>query len=398
MAAHFCANCGAKLMTGASFCVECGERQPGARVARPGISLPVQRFAPLFVVLTIVAVAGGVVLYGSTTPKAPVGVPGRGGPPPGAPNAAGSGNLPEGHPPIAIPDQVKQAIRDMQQKADAAPDDIDTWKRLGEVQYRAGQLDPSYLPAAATTYRHVIEREPDNLEVIRNLGNIAFDQDQHDVAAGYYQDYLKKKPDDLNVQTDLGTMYLSSGKADQAIATYETVLKTDPKFFQAQFNLALAYRTQGKNDEAVAALEKARGLAPDDKTREQVDQILARAKGEPPPAAAAGGMPAPAEVAAAAPPAAAAGGTFQADAEAIFRQNPIMGPKVQRVEWSGDDSAKVVLRDFPMDQMPPEMLSMFTDRMKGRIKEKKEAHQVAQSVRFDLVDEGSGKVMGSITE
>ena len=56
------------------------------------------------------------------------------------------------------------------------------------------------------------------------------------------------------------------------------------------------------------------------------------------------------------------------------------------------------LKDFPMDQMPPEMLTMFTDRMTGRIKEKKDAHNVTKPVRFDLIDAGTGKVMNTLTQ
>jgi cytochrome c-type biogenesis protein CcmH/NrfG len=402
MATRFCASCGAKLVVDANFCVECGERLPGVKVPRPRWSFPVHRYAPLLVVLTIVAVGGGAVVFGVLAPKSPPSVPGRDAPQ--APVDTG-GKLPEGHPPIAIPEQVKQAIRELAKKAEAAPDDLDSWKHLAEVEYRAGQLDPSYLPEAALAYKHVLEREPDNLDVIRNLGNIAFDQDQQGIAIGYYQQYLQRKPDDLNVQTDLGTMYLSDGKADEAIATYDKVLKADPAFFQAQFNLAIAYRSMGQTDKAVAALDKARTLATDDKTRNQVDQLAARLKGQPPPGhpgvaqpgvgqEAPAPAPAPPVVAAGAPPA----GSFQADAEAIFRQNQVLGPKVQRIEWPGPESAKVYLRGFPMDQMPPEMRSMFTDRMKGRIKEQKEAHQIASTTHFELVDEATGKVMDTITE
>jgi tetratricopeptide (TPR) repeat protein len=404
MAARFCSSCGAKLLSDANFCVECGERLPGAKVSRVrGFALPIQRYAPLFVVLAVVAVAGGAILFGMQSPKTAPATPGRGAPPAAGNNAA---DLPAGHPPIAIPDEVKQVIQDMAKKASAAPDDLDTWKRLAEMQYRAGQLDASYLTAAKASYQHVLEREPENLDVIRNLGNIAFDQDQGGTAIEFYQRYLKQKPDDLNVQTDLGTMYLSSGKADQAIQQYESVLKVNPSFFQAQLNLAIAYRSLNQNDQAMAALEKARTLAPDDTTRGQVDQLLARAKGEPPPAMAqapaAPGEQLPPDhppVAASAPePGAGAAGTFHADAEAVFRQNPIMGPKVQRVEWPDPDSAKVYLKDFPMDQMGDSMRAMFADRMKQRIKEKKDAHNVTATAHFDLIDEASGRVMVTITE
>ena len=400
MANRFCASCGARLLREANFCVECGERQPGAIAPRVGFSLPLSRYAPLFVVLTVLLVGGGAVWYGTMNPKTPASVPRHEAPPAGsapggAPNGTASGNLPQGHPPLEIPEQVKQTIRDMAQKAAAAPDDMETWKRLAEVQYRAGQIEASYLTEAGVSYKHVLDHEPDNLEVLRSLGNIAFDQEQADTAAGYYQRYLKLKPDDLSVQTDLATMYLAGGKADQAIQAYESVLKTNPSFFQAQFNMAIAYRSLGDNDKMFAALEKARSMAPDDASRTQVDQLLARAKGLPPPGAPA----APAgQAAAAAPAAPAGGGTFQADAEAIFRGNPILGPKVQRVEWSGADSAKVYVRDFPMDQMGDSMRTMFADRMRGRIKEKKEAHQITAQTKFEVVDEPSGRVMETITE
>jgi tetratricopeptide (TPR) repeat protein len=396
MANRFCAGCGARLLRDANFCVECGERQPGTRARRTGFSIPVGSYAPVLVVLAVLLAGGGAVLYGTMNPKTPPSVPRRDVPAaPGAASGAAGGNLPEGHPPIEIPEPVKQTIREMAQKAAAAPEDLDTWKHLAEVQYRAGQIQPSFLTDAAASLKHVLEREPDNLEAIRSLGNIAFDQEQSDAAISYYQRYLKLKPDDLSVQTDLATMYLASGNAEKAMQAYEAVLKTNPSFFQAQFNLAIAYRTLGDNDKMVAALEKARSMATDDASRTQVDQLLARVKGQPPPAAGA----APAAEAAAPPQAAAApAGTFQADAESVFRSNPILGPKVQRIEWSGAESAKVYLRDFPIEQMGDSMREMFADRMRGRIKEKKQAHQVAAQTKFELVDEPSGKVMETITE
>jgi cytochrome c-type biogenesis protein CcmH/NrfG len=389
---RFCPSCGAKLLPEANFCVECGERQPGAKAPRAAFSFPVQRYAPLLVVLAVVAIGGGAVVLGTLQPKTPAAVPPRSGPP-----ATGdSGNLPEGHPPLAIPEQVKQAIRDLKQQADAAPEDMSAWKRLAEVQYRAGQIEPTYLPDAAASYNHILDREPDNLDVLRNLGNIAFDQDDHDKAADYYQRYLKQKPDDLSVQTDLGTMYLSAGKSDQAMQQFQSVLKTDPKFFQAQFNLAIAYRTVGQTDAAAAALEKARDLSPDDKTRTQVEQLLARLKGGPAPPEGAAAPAAVADQGTGAAP--TGGGSFQGDAEAIFRENPILGPKVGRIDWPSPESAQVHVRDFPMDQMPEAMRSMFEDRMKGRIREKKQAHNITQTARFDLIDEATGKVMDTITE
>ncbi len=386
-------NCGGKFVGDAKFCVECGERRPGTKLPSLPLSLSTRRFAPLIVIFAVVAVGGGAVVLGVLSPKTPPSVPGR-----EAPQAPGegAGKLPENHPPIAIPEQVKQAMREMAQRAEAAPDNLDLWKHLAEAQYRAGQLEPSYLTEAAASYQHVLEHEPDNLDAIRNLGNIAYDRGQPDAAIDYYQRYMKQKPDDLNVKTDLGTMYLQGGKADQAVQLYESVLKTDPSFFQAQFNLFFGYRAVDQPEKAMAALEKAKALAKDDASRNEVEQVMARAQGLPPPAPAAdtaSGEPAEKK-----PAAQAAAGTFQADAEELFRKHPIIGPKVQRIKWDGAETAQVYVRDFPVDQMPDEMRTMFIDRMQGRIKEKKAAYNVAQTARFDLVDDATGKVLVTITE
>jgi tetratricopeptide (TPR) repeat protein len=378
---RFCANCGAKLFADARFCAECGQRQGGGRLAAPSIDL--RRYAPAVILLAILVIGGVTVFVGSQNPKTPPVVPS------GKPAAQGSeAQMPSDHPPLEIPAQVKDAIATLSKEAEAAPDDAQKWKHLGEVQYRAAQIDRAYLEPARQTYAHLLEKHPDDLEVIRTLGNIAFDQEQPKQAMELYQRYLKQKPDDLEVRTDLGTMHLAAGDAKEAVRTYEGVLKDKPSFFQAQFNLALAYRSAGQNEAAVAALRKAAELAPDDTARQQVQQLLARVEGQ-----VATAMTPPAVAPAAAPAA-----DFKTAIEDIFRKNQIMASKVQRFEWTGPRSAKLYLNEFPMAQMGDGMRTMFLDRMRGRFKEQKQAFNVADKVSVELVDNSSGEVMETISE
>jgi hypothetical protein len=252
------------------------------------------------------------------------------------------------------------------------------------VQYRAGQVDPTYLVQADATYSHVLERQPENLEVLRALGNIAFDRNQPERALDYYRRYLKLKPDDLGVQTDVGTMLLSSQQVDAAMKAYRDVLAVDPNFFQAQFNLAIAYRAAGDEANAVAALQRARDIAGDDATRQRVNELLSRVKGEAAPAGEA-------------QPGSAAAGGLRGEIEAIFRAHPIVGPKLDRIDWPSDDHVQVVLREFPMDGMPPMVRDKFIDRIRNGVRDSETRHAASAPITVDLIDAASGRVMQTVT-
>lgn len=382
---RFCANCGAKLFADARFCATCGQSQGGGPVAAASIDL--RRYAPAFVVTVLLAVGGVTIFVGTQNPTTQPPVPPRA-PSESAAPAVPPGQMPADHPPLEIPAQVKEAILTLRQEAENAPDDLEKWKRLADVQYRAAQIDRAYLEPARLVYTQLLEKNPDDLDALRSLGNIAFDQEQPTEALEFYQRYLKQKPDDLEVRTDVGTMHLAAGDTNAAVRAYEDVLKDNPSFFQAQFNLAIAYRTAGQNEAAVGALRKAADVAPDDTARQQVQQLLARVEGQVTEPAAAGAVE----------NAAAPEGDFKTAIENIFRRNQIMASKVQRIEWTGPNTAKLYLNEFPMAQMGEGMRTMFLDRMRGRFKEQKQAFGVTEPTTVELIDTGSGEVMETISE
>lgn len=342
-----------------------------------------QRYAPVFVLAAVVIVAGAAILIGRLDPVEHPPVPPRA-PLQQAQQQRPGGELPSDHPPLEIPAQVKDAIRALEADAEKAPDDAAKWKHLGEVQYRAAQLDRTYLEPARRTYTRVLERDPKDLDALRALGNIAFDQERPKEALELYTRYLEQRPEDLEVRTDLGTMHLAAGNTNEAVRTYESVLQQDPRFFQAQFNLAIAYRGAGQNEAAISALRRAVEIAPDETSRQQVQLLLGRLEG--------------AAAAPAAPAGSASGDAFQKAIENIFRQNQVMASKVQRIEWTGPYTARLYLNDFPMKAMGEQMQAMFTDRMRSRFREQKQAHGVTATTRVALVDTASGEVMDTISE
>jgi len=317
-------------------------------------------------------------------PEAPAGA---------APMETAGGSMPPNHPPLEVPADVKKYIGELTKNAAAKPKDLEAWRTLGQVQYRAGQVDRSYLSQAEESFRHVLELDPKDLDAIRGLGNVHFDREEYAQSVDWYGKYLAVKPDDLNVRTDLGTMYLYGGDSDRAIAEYDKVLAKDPKFYQAHYNLGIAYAQRGDKTKALDALAKASELAPDDETRKQIASMIDHAKS---PGDGGQGGPASSGGAGSGGSSAPAGG-FQAMIEDGLRGHPIVGPKIVKIEWPSPTAGQVRLHDFPMQAMPEMVRQKFLDRLKTELSEAKKKTASSGEAKLDLVDDQSGQVMATIT-
>lgn len=396
---RFCPECGAPVVAGAKFCVECGqeltqaqpltEEQQSRVGARPRLS---PAFAAVFVGILVVGLAAAYLV-------------GRGGPAPQPASTTSTGvsggeqNLPPGHPKVELPAEARKLIDDLRRKAEASPNDAAAWNRLGEVMFRAAQFDSSFLRESMDAYGHVLKLDPDNLEALRGIGNVNYDRGTYDQAIAAYEHYLKKKPDDVEVRTDLGTMYLYTGNADQALVQYKKVLAQKPDFFEAYFNMGMAYTRLNDPAKAHDAFDRALKLAPDDQTRNHVREAIARISGAAAPAAseqAAAGAPA----AGASVPAAgsASANTFEGAIENMVRGLDIMGPKVTSVEWPTKRKALVMLDQFPMDQMPPFAKKKFLNEIKNGVAKAKTAYKVDGAVELDIADAATRKTMETVTQ
>jgi len=313
---RFCPQCGAPLLAGAKFCVECGRAldaaASGAGVADGaarglGRNTMTSTFMFVFVALAVFGLAAAGWIYVKTPEvvreqiaSAPVSVPSSAAPASGpgaaAPNApapdqnvaanpaAGgsqNGGLPPGHPNIELPTEARSFIDKIERDANAKPKDVVAWNKFGAVSMRAAMFDQSYYGKAQDAYGHVLKLDPDNLDALRGIGDIDYDKQQYDEATAAYEHYLKKKPDDPEVRTDLGTMYLYTGNADQAVVQYKKAIAEKPGFFQAYYNMGVALAQQNKPEDAAATFKQALALAPDDNARTQVKELLAKLSGAP---------------------------------------------------------------------------------------------------------------------
>ena len=393
---RFCPGCGEAAVAGAKFCVACGQRLGGPVGGAARGPMPTEGIAVLAAFLAVGLTLWAWLLAPAKAPErmplAPRGQEEAAAPPAAASSASASeGEMPPNHPPLEVPADVKKYIGELAKNAEAKPKDLDAWKTLAQVQYRAGQVDKSYLSQAEDSFRHLLEIDAKDLDAFRGLGNVHFDREEYAQAVDWYGKYLAVKPEDLNVRTDIGTMYLYGGDPERAIAEYGKVLAKDPNFYQAHYNLGIAYAQRGDKEKAIASLKKASANAPDDATRKQIDSMLDHAASPP---AAPGAGTATASTSGEAP---AASGGFQATIENNLRAHPIVGPKIVKFEWPSETAGQVRLRDFPMQAMPQMVRQKFLDRLKTELADAKKKSASSGAAKLELVDDTSGAVMATIT-
>jgi tetratricopeptide (TPR) repeat protein len=412
---RFCPQCGAPVVSSARFCVECGANLAvlAAEANLEGVTPPPERTAPsgpqpahtigaFFAVFGAILAAGiavAVVILRQQPAREALLASAPPAPPPSSTDQSGR-QLPRGHPKVELPKEARDFIAQTEAKAHANPRDLTSWDRLGDVALRAAMFDAAYYAKAADAYAHVLKLDPDNLDALRGVGNLDFDQRKYDQSIAAYEHYLDKKPDDPDVRTDLGTMYLSTGAADQAVTQYRHVLASHPDFFEANFNLGIAYGEMNNAAGARAELEKALKLAPSAEARNRVNQMLASLNN---PAVA--GAPAPSSEARPSTEIASGGSgnapgvnTFRGAMEEMLRDLPIAGPKVASVQWPSETKARVLMDNFPMDQMPPFAQHKFISDLKSGINQVKQTHRINGAVEVDICDAASGNVMQSVTE
>ena len=397
MSARFCSQCGTKTVPDARFCASCGTALPGSGKKTPAQNTP-HTSASWRTQLPGLTVLASYLLIGTglwfavlrTQPFPTVGASADG------PATGGGQELPQNHPPVTLPEEVRKRITEFANQAKEKPQDVGVWKSLAEMQFRASQIEASYRSAALESFKHVLELAPNDLDALKGIGNIYYDFEEHAKAVEYYKRYLTQKPDDSGVRTDLGTMYLYSNSFDQAIGEYQAVIAKDPGFFQAYFNLGVAYNEKGEKGKSLEALNKAKSLTTDQAVRDRIDQFLTQISipvspsvAQAPPTTAPPSQVAQVQVDPSLSP-------FQQAVEQVLRGANIMGERINRIEWSSPTEARVLLQNFPMSGMPPQVRAGLVGRLQTKILEAKEAAGVSSAAKVELIDLDSQQVMETL--
>ena len=253
--------------------------------------------------------------------------------------------MPDDHPPVEVPDDVRKVIAKLADAAKEKPDDLEVWQQLGFVQYRAGQVDPDYLADAPRhLHAHPRERSPrTSMRCARSATSpsIATIRPRAMELLPALSEDQAGRPRACRPTSATMLLVEQAGRRG-AEGLPGRCSRVDPKFFQAQFNLAIAYRAAG--DDAPRRWRRC------ERAREHRRPTTRRASASTR-CCAAPSTAAPRQPRARAAPAAAtaAGGDLHGDVEAIFRAHPIVGPEARPHRLAERRRARVLLREFPMD-------------------------------------------------
>lgn len=154
-----------------------------------------------------------------------------------------------------------------------------------EMGASAGPAMPS--PArlkemADTQAAPLVERlksDPNNGDLLANIGNLYYDAQQYPTAIEYYQRAVKVQPANTGLRTDLATAYWYTGNADEAIVEFKKALSYEPNKGNTLFNLGIV-QWQGKMDSAgaLATWQKLLDTNPNYEGKEKVLELIAQVK------------------------------------------------------------------------------------------------------------------------
>jgi len=128
-----------------------------------------------------------------------------------------------------------------------------------------------------------LKRDPNNPDLLNQIGTIYKATHQFKEATGYYQKAVQADPKNNLARTDLASCLYYEGDADGALKQLQQALINNPKDADSLFNLGMI-RWKGKSDAKGAAeawnrlLKSNPQLAPPKKA--QVERLLAKVQGK----------------------------------------------------------------------------------------------------------------------
>jgi tetratricopeptide (TPR) repeat protein len=122
-----------------------------------------------------------------------------------------------------------------------------------------------------------VERDPENPEILMDLGNLYYDRMEWDEAIARYEKARRKAPKNANLLSDLGAAHRNRGEFDLAVSYFQKAREADPNHWQSLLNWLLVEAYDRKDAKAAQGLfEEVKKSYPE---IPQLDQIQTQISG-----------------------------------------------------------------------------------------------------------------------
>ncbi|HTQ12574.1 MAG TPA: tetratricopeptide repeat protein [Rhizomicrobium sp.] len=138
------------------------------------------------------------------------------------------------------------------------PDDPDLLLNLGLSAWNMKMVD-----AAEKMFNLYIAACPDSPLGYNNLGTVMCDQGRSSIAIETLRAAIYRMPSQSILWNSLATVLAEDGRADESIVFYEEAIRLEPDFARPWHNLGFAYSHLGRLEEALGAYDHALSLAKD---------------------------------------------------------------------------------------------------------------------------------------
>jgi tetratricopeptide (TPR) repeat protein len=123
-----------------------------------------------------------------------------------------------------------------------------------------------------------LERDPENPEILIDLGNAYYDREDWDRAVTFYEKARRKSPKNPNLLSDLGAAHRNRGEFELAVAFFQKARQASPDHWQSLLNWLLVEAYDRRDARAAQALyDEVKRRYPDipqiDKIQEQINSV-----------------------------------------------------------------------------------------------------------------------------
>ena len=112
--------------------------------------------------------------------------------------------------------------------------------------------------SAEKLYKQILEKYPNEVSILNNLGTILKELGKDKDAIFYYEKALEIKPDDIITNYNLGIVFSKIEKFQKSIIFYEKVIQIDPKHFLSYQNLMDIYEKTNNHEKLEHIIARAK--------------------------------------------------------------------------------------------------------------------------------------------